>query len=559
MTRPRTCGGCRIRPVAYLGRKYCYDCVPRTWKRPPICKRCGSGTDYFTAGLCRRCHRSGPWVDSCLDCLAWGVTRHNKWLCEACRGWRRRYQTGGCPACRRQVVVNDRGYCRLCCRIATLDRQHHRVVDVNGANRNGQQLFFAEMILKKRKPFGRPAALPVTLHDRWPSGYPLAHRQLVLFQWPQDLTKVVGEPPLPELAVALERAVADYGVRHGWRSSLLVSTSRGIRILLAAQDTPGAPIRASEAARLQEVSNCTVKPVVEVLDSVGMLDDDRPAALETWFDALTAGIAGQMLSEYRQWFYALRDGSKTPPRSHPRSVETVRHRIAATAPTLTAWTDAGHQSLREITRQDIIDALPELANRRRQLLDSLRSMFRFLKGRRLVFVNPTARMRSERVQPNHPLPMNTQVLRDAINSTEPVRAALAALVAFHALRSGQLRSLKLTDMRDGRLFLADRTVVLAEPVLERINRWLAERARRWPTTANPHLFINQYTAVRIGQVSGYWISDTNRVPAQRMREDRILHESLASGGDVRRLTDLFGLTVGGAERYVFPDDPTPAP
>lgn len=559
MTRPRTCAGCGIRPVAYIGRNYCYDCIPRTWKRPPVCKRCGSETDYFTAGLCRRCHRSGPWVDSCLDCLAWGVTRHTKWLCEACRGWRRRYQIGDCPSCKRQVVLNDRGFCRLCCRIATLDRQRHHVVDVTGANRQGQQLFFAEMILKKRKPAGWPAALPANLDGRWPSGYPLAHRQLALFEWPPDLTKVAADPPLPELAVALERAVADYGVRHGWRPNLIVSTSRGIRILLAAQDTPGAPIRASDAARLQEVTNCTVKPVVEVLDSVGMLDDDRQPTLDAWFDAVTAGMAGPMLAEYRQWFHALRDGSKTPPRSHPRSVETVRHRIGVTAPTLKAWSDAGHQSLREITRQEVIDALPELTNRRRQQLDSLRSLFRFLKGRRLVFVNPTARMRSERVQTNHPLPMDTQVLRDAVNSTEPVRAALAALVAFHALRSGQLRSLKLTDVRDGHLVLGDRTVVLAKPVLERVDRWLAERTRRWPTTANPYLFINQHTAVRTGQVSGYWISDTNRVPAQRMREDRILLESLATGGDVRRLTDLFGLTVGGAERYVLPDEPTPSP
>ena len=39
------------------------------------------------------------------------------------------------------------------------------------------------------------------------------------------------------------------------------------------------------------------------------------------------------------------------------------------------------------------------------------------------------------------------------------------------------------------------------------------------------------------------------VSAQAVREDRILDEALATGGDIRRLCDLFGLTVGGAERY----------
>lgn len=366
---------------------------------------------------------------------------------------------------------------------------------------------------------------------------------------------MAAEPHLPELAAALDRVVHDYATRHGWATNLRLSTSRGIRVLLAAQDTQGAPIRASEAALLIDVPNCTLQPVLDVLDSLGMLEDDRRSPLEAWFETHTAEMAEAMASEYRQWFSFLRDGSKTTPRAHPRSLGTVRHRIATTAPTLKAWSTAGHQSLREITREDIIDALDVAEDRRSKVLESLRSLFRFLRARRLVFVNPTARMRSERVQPGQPMPVDLAQLRDAVNSSEPARAALAALVAFHALRSAQLRTLQLTDIRDGRIFLPDRIVVLAEPVRKRLAAWLSERASRWPNTANPHLFINQYTAVRTGPVSGYWVSGTNRLPAQAIREDRILHESLATGGDVRRLTDLFGLSVGGAERYVIPSEP----
>ena len=36
---------------------------------------------------------------------------------------------------------------------------------------------------------------------------------------------------------------------------------------------------------------------------------------------------------------------------------------------------------------------------------------------------------------------------------------------------------------------------------------------------------------------------------QALREDRILHECHATGGDVRRICDLFGLTVESALRY----------
>ena len=120
------------------------------------------------------------------------------------------------------------------------------------------------------------------------------------------------------------------------------------------------------------------------------------------------------------------------------------------------------------------------------------------------------------------------------------------------MRPCQLTGLKLTDVRDGRLHLDGRTPMLAAPVREKLAAWLDERARRWPATSNAHLFINWYTAVRICPVSGPWITRTLGVSAQAIREDRILDEARATGGDIRRLCDLFGLTVSGAERYARP-------
>jgi site-specific recombinase XerC len=560
VTRPRPCVRCGINPVAYIGRECCYRCVPRVWKRPACCKRCGSSEDYYTAGLCRRCHRSGPWIDSCTDCFAWGVTRHHQWLCEACRGWRRKYQPGRCPSCRRQVPINERGYCRLCCRIATLDGQRHQTVDVVAANRGGQQLFFADMILKKRKPLGVAPALGGA-PPRVPrlGSLPLGHRQLVLFDWPHDLEIVRArgavEVPLPELAALLEAAVADHGARHGWKPHMKTWANRGIRILLATQDTPGAPIRATDVLRLAGLAGCTAQPVLEVLAEAGMLDDDRDPPLEAWFAIQTAGLPDTMTDELRQWFHALRDGSTTAPRTRPRNINTVRHRVAAVLNPAIIWAEAGHVSLREITRDEVVTALPEVAHKRKQVLDSLRSLFQFLKGRRLIFINPTARMRAERAQGNFPLPMDLTVLRDALSSDQPARAALASLVAFHALSTSQLQSLKLTDIRDGRIHLSGRTIILAEPVRHLVGRWLQERRCRWPTTANPHLFVSSYTAARTGAVSRPWITTTNAVPVQAIREDRILHEALASGGDIRRLCALFGLSVGGAERYAHTAEP----
>ena len=42
----------------------------------------------------------------------------------------------------------------------------------------------------------------------------------------------------------------------------------------------------------------------------------------------------------------------------------------------------------------------------------------------------------------------------------------------------------------------------------------------------------------------------SRVRPRVLREDRILHEIHATGGDVRRIYDLFGLSVNGATRYL---------
>ena len=45
------------------------------------------------------------------------------------------------------------------------------------------------------------------------------------------------------------------------------------------------------------------------------------------------------------------------------------------------------------------------------------------------------------------------------------------------------------------------------------------------------------------------------LPVRIIREDSILHEIHATGGDVRRVCDLFGLTVAGVMRYAATLDP----
>ncbi|WP_326812379.1 hypothetical protein OIE62_07165 [Streptomyces scopuliridis] len=80
------------------------------------------------------------------------------------------------------------------------------------------------------------------------------------------------------------------------------------------------------------------------------------------------------------------------------------------------------------------------------------------------------------------------------------------------------------------------------------------RARKWPTTANAHLFINAQTATHTDATSNVWATKILGVSAQALREDRILDEMTATG-DVCRLCDLFGLSIAGAERCRAALDP----
>lgn len=54
-----------------------------------------------------------------------------------------------------------------------------------------------------------------------------------------------------------------------------------------------------------------------------------------------------------------------------------------------------------------------------------------------------------------------------------------------------------------------------------------------------------------------WLTHKLGISAQALHEDRILDDARATGGDIRRLCDVFGLSVSGAERYVRTHDNDP--
>jgi hypothetical protein len=117
-----------------------------------------------------------------------------------------------------------------------------------------------------------------------------------------------------------------YAARHGWRKGIIQRVRYALRILLGTQDTPGAPIKASDILPIQQLFPVT-EPLTAMLAEVGLLDDDRTPAIYTWFDRQIADLPAPMASEVRVWFDVLLHGSTTPPRSHPRAARTVQQKV----------------------------------------------------------------------------------------------------------------------------------------------------------------------------------------------------------------------------------------
>jgi hypothetical protein len=549
---PRLCTGCGVKRRAKTHWRHCYDCAPGGPFTPPPCRRCGTSENFFASGLCARCHLHGTQrVDACPDCHAWGATRTTKWLCWPCQNWRATYSTvAACVGCGTVVTLNTAGICRLCRAHARQVRRTRRRLPLPDTVGSGRQLFFANM--HKKATGLKPVVAPTPPPSLGPT-YPVAHRQLVLFRMAHDLSggrARVGPPRDPVLADILDDAVTRFAASAHWDWQLRTKVRSGVRLLLGMQDTPGAPIGRSELAVLAH-AQLPQRHVAAVLADVAMLEEDRTPAIVSRFARATAGLPEPMTSELGVWFDVMLRGSTTPPRRRPRSPHTIMSNVRATEPVLRGWAGAGHESLREIARADVLAALPATPTGRRLCGQGLRSIFVILKARKLIFANPAVRLAHTSEVPLAPLAVDRDAVRAALDSPDPARAAVVALVAYHGLRSHQLRHLRLTDLRDRHLHLDGRAIPLADAVRRRIAAWLDFRAQRWPNSTNPHLFVHFRSAGRAEPVGARWVFLTAGVPGgvQALRADRILDEAIASGGDSRRLCDLFGLSIGHASRY----------
>ncbi|WP_123918938.1 hypothetical protein [Georgenia muralis] len=438
-----------------------------------------------------------------------------------------------------------------------------RALDLVVANEHGQQLFFANMHFQRRRT-RRLAPEPRASKKKWktPGGWGRpgpAPDQLVLSEWVQPV--LVDVPPDPELVrrrALIENSeltrycaviVREHAERFGWSKRQRNDVVRSLRLLQTLRESPTAKIRASDVLQLPRYDGNIIS-TLDVLDAAGLLIEDRPRPIETYFTTKTAALPPVMREQLEVWLKVMLDGATTAPRQRSRDPLTVRIRIRAIVPAVTAWAGAGHQSLAEITAAQVRAALPETGGQRVLMEQGLRSLFKLLKARKLIFANPMRGMKGNRANATVPMPLDTVLIREKLNSTNPAIALAVALVAFHALTAKQVSELLVTDIVDGRLTLDGRSIPLADPVRERLARWLDHRQARWPNSRNPHLLVHQRSAPRLLPAGRTFPWKQAGIRPQALREDRILAEVHATGGDARRISDLFGIGIETTNRYL---------
>jgi len=224
-------------------------------------------------------------------------------------------------------------------------------------------------------------------------------------------------------------------------------------------------------------------------------------------------------------------------------------------PLLLEWAEH-YVHLREVTAADVVTATGSLpGSLRRQTLTALRSLFGHCKKTGRIFRDPTSGVHDGQrplilIQPLQP----AEIDQATAAATTPAARLAVALAAVHAARPKTIRELHLGDIDLGnrRLVITGRSRPLDDLTRSLLLAWLQHRGRRWPGTANPHLIVNQQTAMTTRAVSENWLTESCRgltATLERLRVDRQLEEALTHGADPLHLAAVFGLDDTTAIRY----------
>ena len=506
----------------------------------------------------RPVRRSRPWATrSCRDCLGRG------WFdcprCKACWCFVAKVTSQYSDICHRDIAAID-GVCRLCRRQAGLiaGPDNKTRVDLTIAARTGHQLFIIGTLRPRGGPPPRPASSEPTrvslrsVPPRW--------TELTLFDMPRTLHGVSSKLPLlePELEAFLISRAERIAELRGWPPRTVGAVGRGIRILCAVH-RPGERIRDSTIAQLTHTA-VPANHALEVFEGLEIFLDDRADSLDRWCQKHFASLAPSIRVELDMWIWLLRHGTS---RRRPRVRSTVVTLLRLVLPFLTEY-GGKYTTLRQVTRDDLATWLTNRPHRTCEA-SALRSLFGTLKAERLIFSNPMRGIKGGRIPTTIPASLTTDEVEAVAQAAlrDPALRVVVALSGIHALLALRVRTLLLdqVDLAEWRLDPESLNRPLDEYTAKAITDYLDYRRGRWPNSTNPHLLISQNTATTTTAAGTFWLDKLVKplpVGLDRLRQDRILEETLASGADPFHLAHVFSLGAKTSLRYTTAVAPSAA-
>jgi integrase len=490
-------------------------------------------------------------IGSCPGCLSWGASYGSQSYCRACYDFVRRYRPGRCAGCRRIIAVK-KGHCRLCWLQAGITAAGRRRITVQdfeptgywqlslaGINRLGHTAPAPEdPVAAPTRPLAEPVGVQLQIHAPGESRF-FDKRHWVA-------SAITNQALLRARGIAQELAEA-----RGWNARIVAETGRALAVVLAEHQT-GDLIAFSDLSPALRPRDLSVTRTAEILALAGLLRDDRISSFAALTQTRLALLPAPMAADVEHWLRTREHGSA---RSRPRDQHTVRMNLNRVHPLLMVWAER-YVHLREVTAADVTTATTALTGpARRQTCTALRSLFGHCKKNGRIFRDPTRGLATGQQPLNLIEPLRPEEIDQATTAAVTPAARLAlALAAVHAARPKAIRELHLDDLDLGnrRLTIAGKTRPLDELTRGLLLAWLVHRARRWPTTANPHLIVNQQTAMTTRAVSENWLTETCRgltATLERLRVDRQLDEALTHGPDPLHLAAVFGLDDTTAIRY----------
>jgi hypothetical protein len=498
--------------------------------------------------------RAATPIGSCPDCLSWGASYGSRSYCRACYDFTRRYDRAGCARCQRVIAVK-KGHCRLCWLQAGIAASGRRITAADFAAAGYWQLSLAGMSRLGGTGAG-PVPDPVPAAPASADAAP-GWTQLQLSSPGESLhfdkrhwaASAITGPALEQA----RRIARDLAGARGWNDRIITETSRALAVVLAGHQ-PGDMIAWSQLPAALHRRDLSITRTAEILQLAGLLHDDRVPSFTALAQGRLALLPAPMAAGVRDW---LRTRSHGGPRSRPRHDDTVRMNLNRVLPPLQEWAAIRHYThLREVTAADITAAATPLTGYlRRQTLTALRSLFSHARKTGTIFADPTRGIHDGQRPLILTQPLQPAEIDQATTAAATPAARLAvALAAVHAARPRTIRELHLADIDIGsrRLVIAGRARPLDDLTRHLLLAWLQHRGRRWPGTANPHLIINQQTAMTTRAVSENWLAGSTRgltATLERLRVDRQLEEALTCGADPLHLAAMFGVDDTTAIKY----------